>query len=174
LICAENRGSRFPFDVQHRSVITYRTDAPQDFANLERKITERLMAIMQKEERLGQLVSPIADVEGLSQHEMVALVSVAENLESPPASVSAHQIRQDMERVGFARVATFLSLAALVRKGLVTDEADTDYSGDVFMIYRLTAKGVDWLMKNQDKLVLREEPRPALNPFASTDDDIPF
>jgi DNA-binding PadR family transcriptional regulator len=176
LICTDNRGPKFPFDVQHRNIIIYKTDSPQDFDALRKKITERLLAILRKEERLGQLVSPIVDVEGLSQHEMVALVSLAENLESPSHFVGTYQIRQDMERAGFARVATFIALTSLSRKGLVTAEEDSDQNGNTFMIYRLTLAGVDWLMKNQDKLVLREEPRTAWpNPFSgSADDDIQF
>ena len=176
LICADNRASRFPFDVQHRNIITYKIESPQDFDALKRKITERLLAIMRKEERLGQLVSPIINVEGLSQHEMVALVSLAENLESPSHFVGTYQIRQDMERAGFARAATFIALTSLSRKGLVIAEEDSDQNGNISMIYRLTKEGVDWLIKNQDKLVLWEEPKPPTNPYRALpeEDDIPF
>ena len=175
LICAESR-NQFPFDVQHRSIIDYKTDSTQDFMALGKKITERLRAVLKKEEALGQVLSPMADTEGLSQHEMVALVSVAENLDSPSASVGAFEIRQDMERAGFKRVAVFVALAGLIRKRLVVDEEDSDINGNGFMIYRLTDEGSSWLINNQDKLRLWEKPKPMADPGPPPypDDDIPF
>ena len=50
LVCSEKRTSYFPFDVQHRNIIKYRTGAPQDFAELQRKITERITALLKKQE----------------------------------------------------------------------------------------------------------------------------
>lgn len=109
---------------------------------------------------------------------MVALVAVAENLDSPSASVDASQIQQDMERAGFKKIAAFVALTGLVRKDLVIDEEDSDWNGNKFMIYRLTPKGADWLMNNQDKLKLWEEPQPpkslAFTKDLPADDDIPF
>jgi hypothetical protein len=34
LICSNERESRLPFDVQHRSIISYETDSPRDFGEL--------------------------------------------------------------------------------------------------------------------------------------------
>src|SRR4051812_3020255 len=119
LICSNERGSRFPFDVQHRSVISYRTDSLQDYVALGKRITERIEALLQKDAHLAQAMSPIAPLAGLTQHEVVALVSVAENLESPSDAVGAYVIRQDMERLGFTKIATFVALAGLVGKHLV-------------------------------------------------------
>lgn len=173
MICSKNR-TRFPFDVQHRKILTYVTDAPQDFLELGTKITERLKAILRKEEDLAQVMSS-DDTAGLSRHEIVALVSVAENLGGPSGTVSAHDIRQDMERAGFTKVATFIALTRLVRKSLVSDEEEEDYNGNSYMVYRMTGDGVDWLVRNQDKLLLWQEPIPPANPFGpAPDDDIPF
>src|SRR5258708_18321607 len=68
---------RFPFDIQHRAVIVYRTESPRDFEELKQEITTRLEAILLKEDRLEQLSesSVVAEVEGLSQMEIVALVT---------------------------------------------------------------------------------------------------
>lgn len=62
LICAESR-TKFPFDVQHRSIITYRTESKRDFEELQEKITSRLNAIMRKVGALGQVMSPMIDIE---------------------------------------------------------------------------------------------------------------
>ena len=37
LVCSDERKSKFPFDGQHRNIITYKTESPQDFTQLGRK-----------------------------------------------------------------------------------------------------------------------------------------
>ena len=65
LVCSEERTSRYPFDVQHRSVIPYSTESPRDFEQLRTQITARLKALIQRMERLGQVaqMSSVAKVE---------------------------------------------------------------------------------------------------------------
>src|SRR5450830_981201 len=73
LVAASER-QRFPFDVQHRNVITYLTDSPRDFEDLRERITKRINALLKKELRLGTaaaVVSPVAALEGLAQHQLV-------------------------------------------------------------------------------------------------------
>jgi len=110
LVCATERKSRFPFDIQHRSILSYETQSSSDFESLKTAITERLIAIMSKEKRIFQAtqLSAVADVEGLAQHEMVALVSIAESLDSPNDAVEVYTIRQSMEKAGFTRIACTL------------------------------------------------------------------
>ena len=99
LICSDERTSRFPFDVQHRNIIKYSTGSASDFKKLETKIIERIQAILKKQEILGQLASssPIADVEGLSQHEMFTLIAIGQNIDHPTDDVTIYTIRQDSD-----------------------------------------------------------------------------
>jgi len=179
LIAFDNPNRKFPFDIQHRHVIRYRTESASDFTSMGQEITNRLRAILQKEERLERIVQPssIADVQGLTQYEIVALVSLAENSDSPSSAVPAHDIRTDMERAGFTRVAIMLALGQLSRKELVTWFEDEDYNRNSYTAYKLTEQGMNWLFEHQDLLVLkRSEPaRPAPAPVQIEDDDeVPF
>jgi len=158
LICSDERTSNFPFDIQHRSIIRYRTDSLRDFTDLQEAITTKINAILAKAETLeiAAKISPVADVEGLAQHEMVALVSIAENADTPQGTVSIQSIRQDMERSGFTRIATMLALGALLKKELIQVQSgyDAETASD-WTIYWLTQEGLSWLLDNQQKLVLR-------------------
>ena len=174
LVCSQERKSRFPFDVQHRNIITYSTDSPRDFDDLKGRITNRLKAIQAKEAALATVASrsPIAEVEGLSQYEMIALVAIAQNVDQPNGSVSTFLIRQDMNNAGFTKVAATLGLASLLKKQLIElREAYDERSGESYAAYALTEKGISWLMSNQDRLVLREPPRTG---GPSGRDDVPF
>ena len=174
LVCSDKRTKPFPFDVQHRSIIKYSTESSRDFEELRCKITERIRALLTKQEKLGNLeaVSPVADVEGLNQQEIVALVAIGQNLDTPDGLVSAYIIRQDMEKSGFTRIATTLALTSLLRKRLVEASELQDYQSDPYMAYRLEASGMDWLLKNQDHLVLRQ--RAKEEPPVREAEDVPF
>jgi hypothetical protein len=159
IVCAHSPDQKFPFDIQHRSIIRYRTESARDFEEMQEKITSRIKAILSKEvaiEKVGQMVS-IADVEGLAQHEMVALIAIAENLEKPEGSIAIWSIRHDMERAGYTRIAITLGLKALLDKGMVSLEEAFDQNENQVSLYSLTPKGMGWLMSNQDKLILRRK-----------------
>jgi len=168
LVSAASR-QRFPFDVQHRNVIVYKTESTSDFENLRDQITKRIKAVISKEAKIGaaaQVSSPVAPVEGLASHELVALVTLGQNVENPTDAVSTYLIRQDMERAGFTRIAVTIGLASLLSKGFVSlNQAYEERSGEQYTVYSLTQAGLDWLLNNQDKLALTSPLK---------DEDIPF
>lgn len=173
LICSEERKTRFPFDVQHRSITKYSTDSSRDFDVLREAITIRLKAILKKELELGRALrsTPIADIEGLSQHETVGLVAIAENINSPDDVVSTHIVRQEMSKAGFTAIAATLALTGLLAKDMieVKEEEDT-FHHETYKVNRLTSKGMDWLMSNQSRFILKE----ATSTQPVEPDDIPF
>jgi len=159
ILCSASRRDRFPFDVQHRNVITYTTESSSDFVELKDKITKRLKAILAKGSRIeaAASISPIADVEGLAQHEVVALVSVAQNLDHPGDIVSTYTIRQDMEKAGFTKVAVTLGLSSLLKKQLLESQEVYDERGEgPYVRYSVTEKSMSWLESNHAKLILNE------------------
>ncbi len=174
LVCSFKPDRRFPFDVQHRTVITYKTDSVSDFDDLKDKIAARLKAALLKESKLEKLAesSVVANVEGLNPIEIVALATVAENVDDPEATVSTWSIRQDMEKSGYTRIATTLGLASLLKKEMVLSERRQDQNGEDYAVYSVTSRGLQWLFANQERLVLRREKRSEVSPL--TDDDIPF
>lgn len=159
LICSSERRSKFPFDIQHRSVITYQTESSSDFETLQRRVTERLRAILNREERILQAtkLSPVADIKGLSQHEMIALIAIAENVDSPGDSVAIYTIRQSMEKAGFTRIACTLGLGSLLKKEMVETIDTHEYNGEPYKAYQLLDRGMEWLVENEDRLVLKTD-----------------
>lgn len=174
LASAHDPNRRFPFDIQHRAVISYRTESARDFQELGKQISERLRAALRKEDTLGRLAGSavVADVEGLNPFEIVALATIAANASAPDDTVSVWAIRQDMDRAGYTRVACTLSLGSLLAKGMVESHREEDRDGDIFTSFSVTHRGFDWLLKNQDRLVLRRPDGPVESPLG--DDDLPF
>ncbi|MBX3643762.1 MAG: hypothetical protein KF720_11920 [Rubrivivax sp.] len=118
LICADARTTKFPFDVQHRTIIKYSTGSPSDFERLKTSITGRIKAYLEKAETLETVseITPLgSDQEGLAQHEVVALAAVTQNIDHEGGHASTWQIKRDMEASGFTPVAATFALTELER-----------------------------------------------------------
>jgi len=51
MVCSEERTEkRYPFDIQHRTIIPYQTEAPHAFEDLRASITERIKALSNRTE----------------------------------------------------------------------------------------------------------------------------
>jgi hypothetical protein len=155
LVCME--GSKFPFDVRHRTIITYTTHSPRDFDTLRESITERLLARAKQKQTIEE-ISSLKPTHGLTNAEMIALALIMENRLTPSDGLYPSAIADDMMKAGYAKFAAALALEGLLRKQLAEVEKDHDYNGNSFDIYKITNDGINWCMKNQNLFVLQQEP----------------
>jgi hypothetical protein len=180
LVCSNERNGHFPFDVQHRSIIKYSNESARDFDALKKNITDRAKAILARQEKLQgirQQIAPTQVTEGLEQHELAALVTIAQELDAQDGCVSASTFRQDMERAGFTRLAATIAVRQLSDKGLIEQVTARDYEGDTYLALAVTTQGYNWLVDNRATLSLTspKKLRPSRDTSASfADDDIPF
>lgn len=147
MICSAHR-PKFPFDIQHRRIILYRSDSPTDFAKLRSDITNALNAEVQKNRVIS---SPLKERHGLREHEIAALAFIMANLRT---NNWISKLSEDMDRAGFTRLATNLALDVLQKKGLImlgkTMDERTQEESEAAL---LTDAGSNWLNDNQDELV---------------------
>jgi hypothetical protein len=170
LVCSKDRKTRFPFDIQHRNINLYPTESTSDFDELKTVITNRIKALMKKEVVLDKVkqMSPIAETEGLQQHEIAALATIMQNQLAPETTVSTYVIKNDMNNSGFTDIAVSLALKSLLKKHMVTSSREFDVQAEEhFFTYAVTELGEKWLLQNMDKLNLRRDPNKKV-------DDIPF
>lgn len=182
IICSVQQSEKFPFNIQHRGVIQYASDSASDFRRLQEDVTNRLQILMEKQATTLTLAaaSPVKTTEGLRPHEVASLVLVMTNAGYVARGASAYSVKTDMEQAGYTSVAAQLGLIRLSRIGLVEALEDEDQqSGEVYLSYRLTTAGQDWLLENQEKLQTRLS-EDSLNqqkfPFEPklAEDDVPF
>jgi nucleoside 2-deoxyribosyltransferase len=155
LVCAEGRRDRFPFDIQHRRVIKYKSESPRDFEHLKAEISTQLHAKLDRRATMETVASRdvAAPQAGLNAQQLAALVVVAQR-QDEAEGLSAYQVRGEMSNVGFTDIATTIALRGLIRMGFVVSYTQSDRDED-FIAYRATESGLDWLEENQDKLSLR-------------------
>lgn len=166
LVCSRERTGKFPFDVQHRSIITYDSESRSDFDALETKIKDKILATIEKAETLQAISSnqDLAPIEGLSQQELIVIASIAGNVNYPSEIVVVDTLRNDVIGSGFTRIAFSLGLKALTGKGFVKYDRYEDFNAEWYG-YKLTDEGWAWVMKNQAKFAIRAAPERPDVPF---------
>jgi hypothetical protein len=181
LVCSDKR-VHFPFDVQHRNIITYPVNSlPEDFAELQKKITERLTAVVSKDETHRQnaemvsKLSVVAETKGLAPHELLALTLVFE--EQYTSGINFWTLAENMRKAGYLKVASSLAVSQLQSKEMIEVRrvAFENYDDNQFFA---TSTGEEWLLSNQNELNLKIHRTPNVDDLVQstdiTDDDIPF
>lgn len=182
MVCSDERakeGKKFPFDIQHRAVLIYKTEAPQDFENFRKQLTERLSAMLSQANVIEQIAESesIADVDGLSQPELTVLAITAGSIPDDEQPTSLWAVKRDVERAGLTNIGFSLGLRRLKRKGLVTvcEMSDGNNSFETYEGLSVTAKGWEWIENNETKFILHNaHPKKPSAAFLDMDDNIPF
>lgn len=172
MVCSEERtGKKYPFDIQHRSIIPYLADSPSDFEKLRESLTVRIKALLQKGETLEKLAEadPVAPVEGLSQAEIVVLAVIAGSGFLPSNAVGVYSAKRDVERAGVTNMGFNIAVRRLVGKKFIEivdlwDENNQEQYDGV----RVTESGWNWIDVNESRFVLHRTAK------ESVPDDIPF
>jgi len=188
IICGTQKpAEKYPFNIQHRGITQYANDSTRDFEKLKSTITNRLAALIKKQETTQTIVeaSPVKSTDGLQPSEIAALALVTANVDASIDQVSTSSIKSDMEKVGYTRLASQLALTRLTRMKFVEPFEFHGGYNDPYIAYRILETGENWLLDNQDKLHLRTAPKPPksqpgkmvdddLGRMNISDDDIPF
>ncbi len=170
MVCAEGR-DRFPFDIQHRAVIRYKSESQRDFDSLRDEISDRLKAQLASRAVVEEAAArPIAAPQsGLDAQQLAALAIIGAEYIGE-GIISAYQLQQTMENVGFTKIAATIAIRGLERMNLV--EAIIENNGrETFGAYRATEAGLDWLEQNQHRLALRYA---SASPDDTEIDELPF
>lgn len=158
MVCSEERtGKKYPFDIQHRSIIPYLADAPSDFDKLRENLTVRIKALLQKGETLQKLAEadPVAPVEGLSQAEIVVLAVIAGSSFLPLNAVPVYGAKRDAERAGITNMGFNIGVRRLVSKAFIElTELWDEQSGEPYDGVRVTDSGWAWIDANESRFVL--------------------
>ena len=172
MVCSDERLDKFPFDIQHRHIITYKTSSTSDFNNLEDTITRKIRAFQQKTKTVKLLSeTPVVEKEGLKSHEIALLILIMENQLSSEDSTSVFGLKHEMNKSGYTDIATSVGIRSLSKNGMIeTFKTADDFSNNQeYIACRLKEKGENWILSNQEQLQFRQsknKPAPV--------DELPF
>ncbi len=170
MVCSEERtGKKYPFDIQHRSIIPYLADSPSDFEKLKDNLTTKLRALLQQDAVLNEIAKadPITPIHGLSQPEILVLAVIAGEAYMPSSPSMVSFIKRSAEGVGITSLGFNVALRRLLSKQLVVEsEIWDERDGERYPGLRITEEGWAWIDANEAHFVLATPNKPK--------DDIPF
>jgi nucleoside 2-deoxyribosyltransferase len=178
IVCTDER-SKYPFDIQHRSIIRYQSEAPSDFAKLSGAITARMQAILEQQKDRGDVESIAArEPKDLTDFEITCLGLTASILNGVDDANSFSHINSEMEKAGFNQLATNVALRNLLAKSFV-QYTRIEMQDGAFEGYNLTDAGWNWLSNNSHRFQLKKPPKGLSSPTRKSfekdlDDEIPF
>lgn len=179
MVCSSERESKkYPFDIQHRSIIPYTVDAPGDYESLKNKIVEKIKAQLERGATLRQIAETeqVAPVAGLSQPELTVLAVLAGEVGVPDGKAAVYSVQNDAERASLTKIGFALGLRRLEEKSFVEATTYTDQNEYEIDALKITDAGWDWIDTNEERFVLRWPSKAELEAQVAeiTDDDIPF
>lgn len=172
MTCADQRATKLPFDIQHRSVIRYATASPSDFERLRNDVMKCAKARLEHSEKVQRLAEEqIAPQEGASHVEVMVLAVAAANM-APGFSARMDLVQRDAERSGLTRTGFHVAVRRLTRKDFLTveDVKQENLDGEWTERHvKLSNNAWDWIDNNASLFSFMKREDDALR-----EDDIPF
>jgi len=157
MVCSEERtGKKYPFDIQHRSVIPYLADSPSDFDKLRDSLTAKIKAIIIQVAVLEKIAEadPIAAVRGLSQTEILTLAVIAGEAYMPDLATPVSTVKRSAERAGITNMGFNLAVRRLLQKKLIREqEIWNDQDGEGYPGLAVADGGWNWIDANESQFV---------------------
>lgn len=173
LVCAKDR-VKFPFDVQHRTIVHYDTESESDFSKLKQQITNKLTHVLRREENTKklQIESVTKPRAGLKDYEIATLASIAAEIDGLDDGISVSILKDRLGKAGFNGLACNLAIQKLLSNNFISQKIVTGWNGnDTWEAYAPTPEGWDWISSNTSSIDLKTHK--TLN-SSDIDDEIPF
>jgi nucleoside 2-deoxyribosyltransferase len=178
MACSDERqkaGKRFPFDIQHRAIVTYKTESQSDFQVFKDNLTTRLKAMLEQGAVLEEMAerASVASVDGLSSQELSVLAVTASSVALDDHATSVWSVKNDCERAGLNNLGFNLGLRRLKFKKFVETVDIEDERGDSYPGVQVTELGWQWIEANEDKFSFHSA-NAKKGGFEDMDEKVPF
>jgi hypothetical protein len=168
MVCSEDR-KKYPFDIQHRSIILYLADAPSDFDKLRASLTAKIATIVKQEAAWEKMAaeSPVTLHHGLSPQEILVLAIIAGEAYMPDSAPSVDTVKRGAERAGVTNMGFNLAVRRLLQKKFLREQELYDgHNGESYPGLAVTEVGWQWIDANETQFVLmRSENKEGEIPF---------
>jgi hypothetical protein len=157
MVCSEERTSKkYPFDIQHRSIISYMAESSSDFNKLRENLTAKLKAILKQDDVLEKIAEadPVSLIHGLSQLELLVLTVIVGDITLPGQVTTVNDVKRSAERAGITNVGCNLAVRRLLQKELVFETTFWDEHGETHQGIGVSEDGWEWIDANDAQFLL--------------------
>ena len=179
MLCSNERDEgRFPFDIQHRTIIEYTSESPSDFENLRRRISERATALQKRAETRKFIENEqVAPQEGVSAIEIQALALAAAQVGTLTDSITTFRLKHEAMNSGFTGVGFALALKRLESRQFIRLIQETNVDEETHSALVIEEPGWNWMDEHAELFVLQRKDKGLARrnkESAELDEDVPF
>ena len=172
LVCCDERKSAYPFDIQHRHVISYSSESQSDYDDLRQKITERAVALLDTEARHSADTDEDTPQVMLSHPEVVVLRVAAGKTTVPGERLLASALKHDVERSGVTDTACGAAVFKLGQRGFLRVFLNDEHEGYTCDTVTLTDDA--WMWITERELLSSEVDLGERGDSEAIEDELPF
>lgn len=176
IVCDKAKRDRLPFDIAHRPILFYSTDAQSAYEKIGREIEQSISAALMESKERNRAVTEGASnkfsdsfMDEVKSSCLIALLD--QDLRTPDGS-SLWNLQKAVSTQGISERMVALAIASLVVDQLVQKFHTTDEDGDAYISFSLTDAGHKYLLRSYSSLMQTERDR--LTPSFDLSDEVPF
>lgn len=185
IVCDKGRRQKLPFDIAHRPVTFYATEAQSDYEIISKDVEIAIgAALLESRAKTSDPPSSTANSEDRSVDDVKGSCLIAlldQSLRSPTGS-SLWEIQKEVSSIGISERMVALAIASLVNDELVQRTELEDNSGETYNKFSLSESGTKFLLRSYSSLMQQERERIRIKSSSSRpaafdsdlDDDVPF
>jgi hypothetical protein len=182
IVCDKAKRQRLPFDIAHRPVSFYVTDAQSDYENIARDVESSVAAALLEVKARPLVGLPSHDARNVDDVKGACLIALLDQSLRSPTGSALWSLQKEVSSAGISERMLALAIASLVDDQLVTQLQNEDQDGDLYNTYVLSDAGTKFLLRSYSTLMQQEKERVkptsrlrSLSAFDSDlDDDVPF
>jgi hypothetical protein len=182
IVCDKAKRQRLPFDIAHRPVTFYVTDAQSDYEKIAHEVEAGIAAALLESRRSNGPELSTADQSHVDEVKGACLIALLDQSLRSPTGSSLWEIQKEVSSAGISERMVALAIASLVDAKLVDQLHLTGDHGEEYNNYVLSESGTKYLLRSYSTLMQQERDR--LRPQSTTrkgvafntdlDDDVPF
>ncbi|RDV13097.1 hypothetical protein DXT99_21630 [Pontibacter diazotrophicus] len=156
MVCSKDeRQGSYPFDIRHKTIISYSLSSKSGFTILEEAVTEKLKALLETAKNIHPIKTPVnaASInEQLTDSEVMLLKFILEEQPTHEEKARLYQVNKAFIDLGYDGFSFGLSMRSLVKKGLVVTSKEYDeWNNGEYTACQITEKGEEWILHNFEK-----------------------
>lgn len=180
IVCDKAKRDKLPFDIAHRPITFYVTDALSDHEKIAREVETAIAAALLERSastpRLAEQSSTGIDMDDVKG---ICLTSLLDRSLRAPSGGTLWELQKDVSSAGISDRMVALALTSLMNDGLVFSSEQRDENGDEYNGYTLSDAGTKYLLRSYSSLMQQERDRVTFNSkratrFGDGSDEIPF
>ena len=178
IICDSSMRERFPFDIQHRPFILYKSNSKSGFEELEKRICEAVKFELEnrtKNVKYSNKVQTDSSEQDVSEYELEILGLLISKWDGENVGIKRWEIENHMRKIGYNDLSTGMGIHSLVSRCFIEKRTLTfsdgynneEYNADGYI---LNEKGLAWVSSNKNQFNVSS----SKNQKEVVEDDLPF